>query len=174
MATRLRPVRCKRCDRCFNLCRSCDRGQRYCSDDCRYHGHQKILQKARRKYANSEKGKQNNRERQRRWRKRMLLKLNCLEKKVTDPSSQQSDVVVCLSHENKRFDESGRAVQGVIKKAKNIFAESFYSCVESKDQPEKKQGTSALENRACCYECGRPGVIVRKRRRRGRFRWIGI
>jgi hypothetical protein len=58
------------CGRVFCLCPSCDRGQRYCRDECREAARASDCRRARQKYARSTSGQRNNRERQRRWRVR--------------------------------------------------------------------------------------------------------
>ena len=69
MAVLLRKVTC-RCSVVFYLCSACDRGHRYCSRACRQAARRSSLRRAQRKYARSERGRQNNRERARRFRKR--------------------------------------------------------------------------------------------------------
>ena len=84
MALGLRAVVCawEACGQVFLLCSACDRGRKYCSQDCRGRGRQESLQRARRKYAVSAKGKEKGRERQKRWR--------CgLSGTVTDHSSRK-------------------------------------------------------------------------------------
>ncbi len=66
----LRAVVCnwEPCGEEFFLCSGCDRGQRYCSDECRDAARTRSKCLARVTYATSEKGIENNRERQRRFR----------------------------------------------------------------------------------------------------------
>lgn len=62
----LRPRRCLNpdCNAIFALCRSCDRGQRYCSDPCRKRMRRRQLLAAGHRYQASEAGKQTHRRRQ--------------------------------------------------------------------------------------------------------------
>ena len=62
----LRPRRCLNpdCNTVFALCRSCDRGQRYCSDPCRRRMRRRQLLAAGRRYQASEAGKEAHRRRQ--------------------------------------------------------------------------------------------------------------
>jgi hypothetical protein len=68
----LRPRRCVNpgCNAMFALCRSCDRGQRYCGDACRKRMRQQQLLAAGRRYQASEAGKQNHCQRQQAYRQR--------------------------------------------------------------------------------------------------------
>lgn len=169
MEERLRPVHCKRCGRLFYLCRFCDRGQCYCSDPCRRASRREILQRARQAYAQSKKGKENNRERQRRWRQRTLWGFLGLKKAVTDPSSQGESAVVCLSHEAEGTQGARGDGQGV------VFAQERAACagvrIDQTNKDRAEEGKSLREARAFCHVCGRPGVVICRRRRRGRFRW---
>ena len=169
MAEKLRPVRCKRCNRLFHLCRSCDRGQSYCSDACREGSRQERVERARRKYARSEKGKQNNRDRQRRFRKRKSLKFQCLNKRVTDPSSQGALAVVCL-----RRERAGRVGPRDVFGEKRAHSAGVGSRISRENRPETDPETDDSETIACCHVCGRPGVVFRQKRRRGRFRWFHL
>jgi len=169
MAEKLRPVRCKRCDRLFYLCRSCDRGQRYCSESCREASRQSILERARRKYARSERGKQNNRERQRRFRSCKALKLLCFKKRVTDPSSQGMLAVVCL-----RRERAGRVGPRDAFGEERAPSAGVDSRISRENRPETDPETDDSETIACCHVCGRPGVVFRQKRRRGRFRWFHL
>lgn len=169
MREKLRPVHCKRCDRLFYLCRFCDRGQRYCSDPCREASRRESLQRARQTYAKSQKGKQNNRERQRRWRGRGLWALLRLKKAVTDPSSQAETVVVCLNREGAGMGEArgdGQAVAVAEERGVSATARTDRVNLDG-TVPGKRLGEAV----ACCHACGRPGVVIRQWRRRGRFRW---
>jgi hypothetical protein len=164
MARKLRPVRCKRCDRLFYLCRSCDRGQSYCSDACRKASRQRTVRRARRKYARSEKGKRNNRERQRRFRKRKSLKLRSLNKGVTDPSSQGVLAVVSFRHRAVGIASRKESVSGV----RDVYR------IWQKRRRRREPGPNHRAVHAWCHVCGRPGIVFREKRRRGRFRWIHL
>ena len=65
-----RLFRCAHCWRIVQVCRSCDRGQRTCSVACGVPRRREQLQRAARRYQDSEKGRAANAERQRRWRTR--------------------------------------------------------------------------------------------------------
>jgi len=70
------------------ICQSCDRGQRYCAQECSQRARKASRQRAQSKYQKSVKGRFNNAARQQRFRQRQKEK----EKKVTDQSSPSSPV----------------------------------------------------------------------------------
>lgn len=172
MAEKLRPVHCKRCDRLFHLCRSCDRGQSYCSPLCRQASRQEILEQARRKYARSEQGKKKNRERQRRFRERNSLKLLRLQKTVTDPSSQGAPAVVSFGHGTTGMEEAGDDDPEVVSEEQTVPSAGGGFRIFKEHRLEKAPEMDGWESMACCHVCGRPGVVFCEKRRRGRFRWM--
>ena len=144
----LREVRCHRscCSRVFWLCRRCDRGQRYCSEECRRHARERSVRKARRNYARKELGRENNRKRQRRYRARMTARQVLCTNRVTDHSSQ------------KIGEQASWA---------NVAASiTCMSRVRAHHRPDVPRDFEPGH----CSVCGRPGVVVRKGARRGRFR----
>ncbi len=58
------------CNTLFNICSGCDRGQRYCSDDCRKRVRQQQLRAAGRRYQASTVGRRNHSQRQQSYRQR--------------------------------------------------------------------------------------------------------
>jgi len=66
----LRGVCCQGCQRWFCLCSDCDRGQRYCSQECSAQARRVSLRAAGAKYQSSTNGRLNHAERQRRYRAR--------------------------------------------------------------------------------------------------------
>jgi hypothetical protein len=85
----LRQRRCRdeSCGAVFYLCRSCDRGQRYCSERCRVKSRRRQRRAANLRHQRSEEGRLDHRDRQREYRLRLLAR-------VTD---QGSDGEVCSS-----------------------------------------------------------------------------
>ena len=59
---------CKRCRRQVVICRSCDRGQAYCSRACSARSRAERRREARGRYRRTEKGRETGRARQRRYR----------------------------------------------------------------------------------------------------------
>ena len=53
----LREIQCPWCGKLFCICRSCWRGQRYCSDACRQAARRKAHRQAQQRYRRTEKGK---------------------------------------------------------------------------------------------------------------------
>lgn len=58
---RLIKITCRWCRIIFCICRSCFRGQAYCSDPCRLAGKRKNHREAQRRYRQSDKGKKTHR-----------------------------------------------------------------------------------------------------------------
>jgi hypothetical protein len=61
---------CNRCGALFCICVSCDRGQRYCSDECRSQARREQVRAAKRRHQQSKEGKEDHRDRQRDYRER--------------------------------------------------------------------------------------------------------
>ncbi len=72
---------CRGCNAVFFICRSCDRGQRYCSPECRVPAQREQRRSANRRHQHSPEGRLDHRDRQRAYRKR------CTQRRVTDTSS---------------------------------------------------------------------------------------
>ena len=62
---------CQGCQRWFCLCSACDRGQRYCSEECSGRARHRSLRAAGAKYQRSANGRARHAERQRRYRARL-------------------------------------------------------------------------------------------------------
>lgn len=61
-------ISCKECGEIFIVCRSCYRGHRYCSNQCRLMGYRESNTKAQKKYQKTFKGRLNHSKRQMRYR----------------------------------------------------------------------------------------------------------
>jgi len=173
MPVDLRPVSCRRegCGRWFYLCRSCDRGHRYCSDSCRRQARKKTLLDARRKYARSWRGRLSNRIRQRRHRLRNPLQSRVSEETVTDHSSPGSLGVVCSVGNGSAAQQ--RFLVGDIPVAQNPM-HSAHPCktqAEAGFAPGSGERLSTQVVFARCHRCGRLGRVVNQGAPRGRFRW---
>ena len=77
---------CRHCGEHFTLCRSCWRGQRYCTPTCQQEGYRLRRKAATKRYETSPTGRHHHSERQRRYRRRHR---NCIDQQntVTHPSS---------------------------------------------------------------------------------------
>ncbi len=73
-------IACKECSLIFLICRSCWRGQKYCSFDCKARGYKKVRSKAQKKYSKTANAKIYHRKRQNKYRQ---------NKKVTDQTSKK-------------------------------------------------------------------------------------
>jgi hypothetical protein len=100
------------CGAIFWICRSCDRGQQYCSDRCRKKARRHQRREANRRHQQSREGRLDHRDRQRAYRHRRR------EARVTDPSSP-----VPLASESIPAAEPVRPTNG----SDHGFAESRYA-----------------------------------------------
>jgi hypothetical protein len=80
---RQRLCRARACGAVFYVCRSCDRGQRYCSQRCRDKTRREQRRAANRRHQRSEEGRLDHRDRQREYRRRVALL------RVTDQGSDE-------------------------------------------------------------------------------------
>jgi hypothetical protein len=73
----LRQRRCRdeSCGAVFYLCRSCDRGQRYCSERCRERSRRCQRRAANLRHQRSEEGRLDHRDRQREYRLRLIARV---------------------------------------------------------------------------------------------------
>jgi hypothetical protein len=69
---RQRQCRAESCGAVFYLCRSCDRGQRYCSERCREKSRRQQRRTANRRHQRSDEGRLDHRDRQREYRLRLV------------------------------------------------------------------------------------------------------
>lgn len=160
MFVQLREVVCQWevCGRVFLLCRSCDRGHRYCSHLCRTLARAFILRKARLKYAASRKGKKNNAERQRRWRQCRHEKPENFEKTVTEHSSQASpDVLYSVQHRSwKRID----ACRPSLRSAQEVRLPVRTGLEHDTHRTGSGSLPVGVLRIGCCRRCGREGIVV--------------
>lgn len=77
----LKAVSCRCCGRIFYICRSCWRGQAYCSNRCRQYAQREAHRLAQQRYRQTEKGRAAHRQAERRRR------MQVSEKTVADASS---------------------------------------------------------------------------------------
>ena len=75
MCISARLYNCARCHCQVTVCRHCDRGQVYCPGDCAQISRQESLQRARRLYQSSRRGRTTNAMRQQRHRQRLRQKV---------------------------------------------------------------------------------------------------
>jgi len=69
------------------MCKSCYRGHRYCSGECRKHGYARVRREARRRHEESQEARLDHRDRQRRYRDNLQIS-------VTDQTSKFEGVPV--------------------------------------------------------------------------------
>jgi len=88
----LRQVRCGHCGQIFFVCRRCDRGQVYCSADCRHQARRQSCRRANARHQASPEGRLDHRDRQRIYRMRRRARLAS----VTDQGSQATTAAFIL------------------------------------------------------------------------------
>ena len=79
---RQRFCRAQGCGSVFYVCRACDRGQRYCSERCREKARREQRRAANRRHQCSPEGRLDHRDRQREYRRRLVVL------RVTDQGSE--------------------------------------------------------------------------------------
>lgn len=77
-------IKCKYCQQCFLLCRSCYRGQCYCCGRCRFIAQREARRRAQQRYRLTKKGRKAHREAERR---RRIRKTRNIQKTVDDKGS---------------------------------------------------------------------------------------
>jgi hypothetical protein len=141
---------CEWCHGEFVLCRACFRGHRYCSGPCRQQGRQTQVCLARQRYGRTDKGRQNNRERQCRLRVRRCLEDARLEgrerPKVTDQTSPLQDPQPNM--------DSAREWTVATRPQRTRAGANPTCWSECGPGP-------ALASEDRCQRCGREGVVVR-------------
>lgn len=111
MSVSSRLYHCCRCHAQVIICSRCDRGQRYCSGQCRFLAHTASRKRAAKRYQSTRKGRFNNAARQRRFREqntqkvthqgsavkplRDLLKVQLMLAKKTQSLSFPSTILQC-------------------------------------------------------------------------------
>ena len=88
----LRQGRCGHCGQIFFVCRHCDRGQVYCSADCRRQARRQSCRRANARHQASPEGRLDHRDRQRAYRMRRRARLTS----VTDQGSQTTTAAFIL------------------------------------------------------------------------------
>lgn len=78
--------RCRGCLKLWTVCSSCDDRRHYCSDDCRKLARQASRRAAVKRYSQTEKGRDNQRIRQQRYRRRQVV----LKNPVTDHNQKST------------------------------------------------------------------------------------
>lgn len=82
-----RVFRCAQCHRQTTIGRECDRGHRYCSEECAAQRRRERMREAGRRYQRSEPGRLRHQERQRRYRQRPLQAHSAVVVPLVVPSS---------------------------------------------------------------------------------------
>lgn len=120
------------CGEVFFVCSRCERGQRYCSDNCRKYVRRIQQRAANRRHQQSEEGRLDHRDRQRAYRQRRA------ERRVTDHSYEPTNSHVSINPADFR-----------------PLAKRFFSI------RTKLNGRVGSVNKALtCHICGRRGRLI--------------
>jgi hypothetical protein len=90
-----------RCGTTFYICRSCDRGHRYCSERCRLKARREQRREANRRHQQSLEGRLDHRDRQRLYRQRLRSR----KKSVTDQGSLDRNPSDTIGRDKAVFQE---------------------------------------------------------------------
>jgi hypothetical protein len=114
------------CGAIFYICRSCDRGHRYCGDVCRQKSRRQQRREANRRYQLSLEGKLDHRDRQQAFRDRQ-------RERVTDQGSATVSDFVSIgapqtdSDETTAMDSPRLVIQCIVCGRSGYWIESFYA-----------------------------------------------
>ena len=100
----LRQRWCRGCLELFLVCRSCDRGQRYCSERCRAPARRAQRSAARLRHQRSPEGRADHRDHQRALRRRRRV----MDQPSAEPSSMEILVVAAATETNAAAEEDRR------------------------------------------------------------------
>lgn len=186
MAVQLRKIECRWCGQVFFACQRCDFGRRYCGEPCRNAAKQRNDRRARRDYARSDKGRQNNLERQHRFREKRRTARNSKGKQesVTDRSSQLGLLGVSCAHDATpaEFDHTEQPPTTPPTQRPALVHRTFSQPSDDRCEPEATKEAAEQAARAASQESGRPvrvaqcrfcgawGVVLEADAARGRFR----
>lgn len=151
----LRIVVCGWCQARILLCSRCDRGKRYCCDDCREKGRTRSDRKASQKYARSERGRESNRQRQSRFRARHPEKSRRRRNASVFPPAEDCD----------ELGPCQEAIPPPMELVAAIPAARREPC------GAVSGNTGEIPERGHCHGCGREGLVIRAAAARGRFRF---
>jgi hypothetical protein len=148
-------IPCRNCGFRIVICRSCWRGQAYCSDACRESRQRRLHCQAERLYRQTENGKAVHRALEKLRRNRLALVVYLLAK--TDHRDAQSLAKSQKSQPTMDDDTSSSSPDG-FKVVKSITASPL---VEAEKPGEWEK----------CLFCGQEGVVVVRFQRRDDFYW---
>ncbi len=99
---------CRACACTFVICKSCYRGHRYCSDDCRSRGYKQIRQKARQKFESSSEARLDHRDRSQKYRDKLKDSINGVTDQTSKPAAETIN-----THPHERLVSELRDLEGV-------------------------------------------------------------
>jgi hypothetical protein len=154
----LRVICCQSCGLWFGLCSSCDRGQRYCSDQCSEQARRISLKAAGAKYQRTERGRECHAERQRRYRARQRAAERVTHQGCS--ASEESSAIV----ERARDELCAVGAGGIRQVAYATMADNLVAKEPAGVQGARYASASELlgaPGGIRCAGCGRTGVLLR-------------
>jgi len=148
---------CARCDAEFVLDRRCYHGQQYCSPECSQQARDESLQRAKTKYAASNKGKRNHCERENRRRQKLKKTEEVDARKLTDQCSQDPSPTIIL--ENETASSTGMSSAESTEVTERLVASA--GKVEPEARPVGQRDAPGLPVTCSCRDCGATGRITR-------------
>jgi len=104
----------------FYVCRSCDRGQRYCSVRCRGKARREQRRAANRRHQCSVEGRLDHRDRQREYRRRLVLQ------RVTDQGSgDESDLLTLGGDADEQLNQFADVLRCVVCGRRGVFIDPW-------------------------------------------------
>lgn len=160
-------VVCRECGTGFGICRSCWRGQVYCSRACREAGKRRLHRQAQRRYRQTEKGKAAHREAERR-RRRIREPMRPAGRAGLPPAGNTSEP---QRAECRRRPRTPREKTMADASSNKPVGGSRIGGRNANPPPTRAE--KSVTNRVVCHFCGETVVVVARFRRRGYGRVIG-
>lgn len=113
------------CGEVFYICRSCDRGHRYCNDSCREKARRLQRRQANRKHQQSLEGRLDHRDRQRRWRELQLRRVTDQGREPVEVSATIPSLRISRADDSRQIEECGLIVCIVCRRS-GSYIETFY------------------------------------------------
>lgn len=149
----VRLATCPRCNTRFYICRSCDRGHVYCSEECSNGAREDSLRAIRQRYRESDLGKEKHKRAERRRRRRRRRQAHASQARPPAPVGDHGS--------------STHVLCGTASVRPSSIEHSPKGCTEAKDNEFKQIEDKNLPTRVRCAICGRVGTMVNLAANRG-------
>jgi len=160
-------VVCRECGTGFGICRSCWRGQVYCSRACREAGKRRLHRQAQRRYRQTEKGKAAHREAER--RRRRIHEPMRPARRAGLPSTDKATVPQRSENQKRSWAQREKTMADASSN-KPLDGPRIGGRITN---PPPTRAEKIATKWVVCHFCGEKGVVVARFRRRGYGRVIG-